>query len=225
MLSLKASAQFRSRCHKGDNAPSQEFFQRSIDLDSTFAGGYRGLALARFEAAETFQRLDLNEAQTSAEKAHTCLGYALLARGEHQSSVAEIKRALSMSPNLAFAHGQLGAALLFSSPSDEAMAHLRTSIRLDPRDPLLAMRLTHLAVGHYFCHEYGAAVEVAKRVILSYPDPTLLPLACRRSGPSQSDRGGAPLRSSIDSGPSSRQAPLSAMGRPQKSATPHSCFT
>ena len=133
MLSLKAPAQFRSRCHKGDNAPSQEFFQRSIDLDPTFAGGYRGLALARFEAAETFQRLDVNEAQPSAERlareaialydtdaeAHTCLGYAFLARGEHQSSVAEIKRVLSMSPSLAFAHGQLGAALLFSSRSDE----------------------------------------------------------------------------------------------------------
>src|SRR6516162_8212663 len=59
MLSLKASAQFRSRCHKGDNAPSQEFFQRSIDLDPTFAGGYRGLALAWFEAAETFKNWTL----------------------------------------------------------------------------------------------------------------------------------------------------------------------
>ena len=101
--------------------PRKNFFSDRL-ISTTFAGGYRGLALARFEAAETFQRLDLNEAQTSAEKAHTCLGYALLARGEHQSSVAKIKRALSMSPNLAFAHGQLGAALLFSCPSDEAIA-------------------------------------------------------------------------------------------------------
>jgi|SRR6516165_6622156 len=91
-----------------------------------------------------------------------------------------------MSPNLAFAHGQLGAALLFSSPSDEAIAHLRTSIRLDPRDPLLAMRLTRVPVGHYFCHKYGATIEVAKRGILSYPD---FPLSYRWLAPALGQAG------------------------------------
>jgi adenylate cyclase len=53
---------------------------------------------------------------------------------------------------------------------EEGIAALKTCIRLDPRGPLLAVRLLHVACGLYFSREYEATVEAAKRLIRSYPD-------------------------------------------------------
>ena len=47
---------------------------------------------------------------------------------------------------------------------------LQRYLRLDPRDPIIGVVSRQLAIGHYFCREYEAAVEAAKRVIRSYPD-------------------------------------------------------
>ena len=47
---------------------------------------------------------------------------------------------------------------------------LERSIRLDPRDPRVAVRLMQMALGLYYSREYTAAVEAAKRGIRSYPD-------------------------------------------------------
>jgi len=173
-----------SEANRDDNGIAQSFFQRAIDLDPTFAGGYSGLALAQLQAAAVYQKLDLLEAQSSAEtrarravaldgadaEARSCLGWALQARGELEGALAEIDRALVMSPNLAVAHGQRGATLIFSGRPKEGLAAVQTSIRLDPRDPFSAIRLLHIACGLYFSCEYEEAIEAAKRLIRSYPD-------------------------------------------------------
>jgi adenylate cyclase len=168
-----------------DNALAEKFFRDAIDLDPTFAGGYRGLGYAEFQAAMSgFQKRSLAEAQSSAEalarravgldgadaEARTFLGEMLLYRGDHEGALAEAERALAMSPNLAAAHGWRGSTLTFSGRLDQGLASLRTSIRLDPRDPMLALRLNHLALGLYLSHEYEAAIEAAKRGIRSNPD-------------------------------------------------------
>jgi adenylate cyclase len=75
-----------------------------------------------------------------------------------------------MSPNLAIAHGHRGATLIFAGRPREGLAALETCIRLDPRDPYLAVRLLHVACGLYFCSEYEASIEAAKRLIRSFPD-------------------------------------------------------
>ena len=74
-----------------------------------------------------------------------------------------------MSPNLAAAHGQSGATLIFSGRPTEGVAALHTSMRLDPRDPNWAIRMQQMAIGHYFRHEYEAAIEAAKRAVWAYP--------------------------------------------------------
>ena len=75
-----------------------------------------------------------------------------------------------MSPNLAVAHGQRGATLIFSGRPKEGLAAVQMSIRLDPRDRFSAIRLLHIACGLYFSGEYEAVIEAAKRLIRSYPD-------------------------------------------------------
>jgi adenylate cyclase len=92
------------------------------------------------------------------------------ARGELEGALVEVERALAMSPNLAVAHWQRGATLIFSGRPQEGLAALETCIRLDPRDPFMAVRLLHMACGLYFAREYECVIEAAKRLIRSYPD-------------------------------------------------------
>ena len=96
--------------------------------------------------------------------------------GDYDGALAEAEIALAMSPNLALAHGTLGETLIFSGRPREGLAAVQTSIRLDPRDPKLVMRLNNLALSLYFSGEYEAAVEAAKRAIRANPD---FPLAYR----------------------------------------------
>ena len=168
-----------------DYALAQEFFEEAIVQDLTFGGGYRGIAFAQFQEASVFQTRSLPEAQISAEtlarravvldsidaEAHACLGQALWARGELDGMLVEAKRALTISPNLALAHGVLGAALVFSGQPLKGIEALQTSNRLDPRDyATLPLRLNQIALALYFAGEYEAAMHAAKTGIQSYPD-------------------------------------------------------
>ena len=173
-----------SKANPDDDTIAQNFFRQAIDLDPTFAPGYSALALAQLQAAAVYQKLSLAEAQSSAEalarravsldgadaEARSCLGWALQARGELEGALVEIERALAMSPNLAVAHWQRGATLIFSGRPKEGLEALETCIRLDPRDPFMAVRLLHIACGLYFAREYEGVIEAAKRLIRSYPD-------------------------------------------------------
>jgi adenylate cyclase len=173
-----------SKATADDDEIAEKFFKQAIDLDSSFSGGYSALALYQLQAAALYQKQDLADAQRSAEalarravaldgadaEARSCLGWALQARGEVDDALAEIERALSMSPNLAIAHGHRGATLIFAERPKEGLAALETCIRLDPRDPYLAVRLLHIACGLYFNGEYEASVKAAKRLIRSYPE-------------------------------------------------------
>jgi adenylate cyclase len=164
-----------------DNAAAQKFFQKAIDLDPTFAGGFAGLARAQFHAAARFQTYSLAVMQSSTEslarrgvgldgadaEARSCLAAVLLRRGDHEGALAEAERALVMAPNLASAHGALGAALMYSARPKDGVVALQTSIRLDPRDP--SNRLHQVALAFYFCREYASAVEAANRAIRAYP--------------------------------------------------------
>ncbi len=75
-----------------------------------------------------------------------------------------------MSPNLAVAHWQRGATLIFSGQPMRGLDALEICIRLGPRDPFMAVRLLHIACRLYFAREYEGVIEAAKRLILSYPD-------------------------------------------------------
>ena len=166
------------------NAEAQRFFQQCIDLDPNFAGGYWGLAWAQLHAGTGLQNRDLAEAQGSAEKlarkavalneadaeARSSLAFTLLMRGDHHGALTEAERALAPSPNLAVAHGEKGAALIFSGHPTDGLAALQTCIRLDPHDPLLRVRLLHKTTAFYFAGDYEAAVNAAEEAIRSYPD-------------------------------------------------------
>jgi adenylate cyclase len=173
-----------SKANPEDDAIAEKLFQQAVDLDPTFAGPYSALALVQLQSAAIYQKLDLVQAQRSAEalarravaldaadaEARSCLGWALQARGELEGALVEIDRALTMSPNLAIAHGHRGATLIFSGRPKEGLTALETCIRLNPRDPFLSVRLLHIVCGLYFAREYEAVIKAAKRLTQAYPD-------------------------------------------------------
>jgi adenylate cyclase len=170
-----------------DNALAEKFFQQAIDLDPTFAGGYKALALARTTAGAVYQTHNLPEALASAEElarravaldgtdaeARTRIAVTLYLRADYEGALAEVQRALTISPNLAAAHGVRGSTLVFSGRPKDGLASLETCVNLDPHDPNLAARLNHIALALYFRREYEAAIEAAKRTIRSYPNHPL----------------------------------------------------
>ena len=175
---------YLSKANSDDDTIAQNFFRQSINLDPAFASAYSALALAQLQAAAVYQKLTLLEAQVSAEalarravaldgadaEARSCLGWALQARGELEGALIEIERALRMCPNLAVAHWQRGATLIFSGRPQEGLEAIEACIRLDPRDPFMSVRLLHIACGNYFAKQYNGVIEAAKRLIRSYPD-------------------------------------------------------
>ena len=164
-----------SKASAEDNARAEKFFQRAIDLDPMFAGGYIGLATVLSRAKGTQSKEEALARRAVAldggdAEAHSRLALALVARGDHQGARAQAERALALCPNLAAAHGALGVALAYSGQPKEGLAALKTCIRLDPRDPSLVNRLNQEALAHYFCRDYEATVEAAERAIRSFPD-------------------------------------------------------
>jgi adenylate cyclase len=59
---------------------------------------------------------------------------------------------------------------MYSGRPKEGLAALETCIRLDPYAPSMVLRLSQVAWALYFCREYAAAVEAAKRAIRTFPD-------------------------------------------------------
>jgi adenylate cyclase len=167
-----------------DNDLAERFFQQAINLDPSFAGGYTGLADAQARAAGVYGKRTLAEIADSIfalarravtldgndAEARTCFAMQLMRRGDYEGALAEVELALAISPNLAAAYGDLGAALMWSGHPKKGRAALEKSIRLDPRNPNMNLRLLDVAISFHLSHEYDAAIEAAKRGIRSYPN-------------------------------------------------------
>jgi adenylate cyclase len=64
--------------------------------------------------------------------------------------------------------------LIFSGHPRDGLGALERGIRLDPRDSGSAVRINQMVAAHYFCRDYDAAIEAAKRVIRAYPEHPLV---------------------------------------------------
>jgi adenylate cyclase len=202
-----------------DNELAEKFFQQGIDLDPTFAGGYRGLAWAQMFSASQFQRRTLKEVQASAgvlarravqldsadAEAHVCLSFWLFREGDGPGALVEAKRALALSPNLANAHLAVGAALARSDRTEESLAPRETSIRLDPCGPQVMIAWDHLVATLYEVGQYERLLDVAQHVIRARPDhpPTYRWLAASLGQLGRTAEARAALEKAIAVGPAS----------------------
>jgi len=171
------------RGNADDNVLAQRFFSQAIDLDPNFAGSYAGLAETYTMAATQFHTCTLADVEKLQERAarravaldpgdayaRVLFGVIFLLRGDHDAALAEVERALALTPNLADAHATKGVSLILSGKAADGISSLLTSIKLDPRSPLVWVRVSQIVLGRYLAGEYAAAARDADQVIRSYP--------------------------------------------------------
>ena len=171
-LGLEAQYQFSEE----GNREAQRLFRLATEADPGFAAAYARLAYAMvigviyfdvrpvdklldeaLELARRAARLDDQDAV-----AHFALGRAMLARGEYDASVRELRAAIDLDPALAQAHCALGDSLAYSGQLEESIPNFEEAIRISPRDPYRWAFLTYGAMAHLFRGDYEASAEWAR---------------------------------------------------------------
>src|SRR5262249_34763374 len=114
-------------------------------------------------AAETAVQLD-----SSSAEAHTSLGiYRSWFEHDWEEGLRQLRRAIELSPNYAFAHDQLGQALAILGRFDEAVAEGERALALDP---LSASILVDVGITFVFQRQVPAVRDLARKT--AELDPT-----------------------------------------------------
>jgi TolB-like protein/Flp pilus assembly protein TadD len=159
-------------------AKAMTLFQRSIEIDPSYAPPYAGLAdcyellgsapystLAPREAfpqAEAAARKALELDSTLAE-AHVSLGYSQLAyEWNFPEARREFEKAHQLRPGYATGHQFYGYYLTAMGKLDEAIAERKKAVELDPISPLL-----HSALGeaYYHARQFDVTIEQNKKAL------------------------------------------------------------
>jgi tetratricopeptide (TPR) repeat protein len=164
------------RFTKDENGLAQRFFQRSIELDPTFARAHAGLSFTYWQSA--FQHWgdkgrDRDRAYATAGQgliadhrdpsAHWAMGRALWMRGEVDQSLMELEQAVDISPNFALGHYALSFVQSQSGDAQAAIAAADHSRSLSPFDPLLFGMLGARAMAHVRLGQFEEAADWALR--------------------------------------------------------------
>jgi adenylate cyclase len=167
-----------------ENDLAKGFFQRAIDLDPSFAGGFYGLALAHLWDCWVYvsrpvqdcvsvalplaqHALKLDDADPMPHFVTSCV---LMMNGDVDEAVPFAQQAVSLNPNNAWAVGFLGGLSNLVNSLNDGLAVLRKAIRISPHDPMLSTWTNWLAIGNYFARNYSGALEASERVIRLRPD-------------------------------------------------------
>ena len=149
-----------------------DFFQKSIDIDPTYAPPYAGLADSyellgsapysalppreAFPKAEAAARKALALDDTLAE-AHVSLGYSYLVYEWNPTEAEkEFSRALALRPDYATGHQFYAYYLTAIGKLDEAIAERKRATELEPLDPLLS---SALGEAYYQNRQFDLTVE------------------------------------------------------------------
>jgi TolB-like protein/Flp pilus assembly protein TadD len=167
------------RCTREDLIEARTLFRQAVGLDAELGPAYSAEAEAcYYEVVYGFARSNEENRENAigparravtldAEDAgaHCTLGRIRYLRREYPPAISELKTALELNPSLALAHYGLGAALVFSGKSDDAVPHLESAIRLSPHDPAMGSFLVRIADARYFMADCEGAATFALRAL------------------------------------------------------------
>ncbi len=162
------------RFTKADNDLAHQFFKRSSEADPTFARAYAGISFTHWQNAFQHWADRDQEADLAYEAAgrslivddhdpaaHWAMGRALWLRSSQDQAVAELERAVDLSPNFALGHYALSFVQSQSGDPAAAIASSDHSRSLSPFDPLLFGMLGARAMAHVRLGQYEEAAEWA----------------------------------------------------------------
>jgi adenylate cyclase len=147
-------------------AEGRRRFQRAIDLDPDFLGGYAGLSLVesseilfgmRERTPDTLGRvLDLAEKSVSRDEPlgwpYVALAFARWVNGRHDEAVEAARKAVEIQPGDAETHAWLGFFLTWAGQPLEGIPHIERAMRLSPayHGPFLNfLGYAHVMAGHH----------------------------------------------------------------------------
>lgn len=157
-----------------ENRLARADFREAAQLDPTFSRAYAGISFTHWQSA--FQRWgdpreEATAAYVSASRsllvddldplAHWAMGRALWLKGSHGESLAELRRAVDISPSFSLGHYAIAFVQSQSGDPGEAVQAAEQSRQLSPYDPMLFGTYGALAMAHARLGEYARAAECA----------------------------------------------------------------
>lgn len=166
-----------SRLTRTATSNARTMFERSVELDPSYAPAYVGLGRVDLVAVSLGWTPDPAGTLRRAEgRARTAIGIdefnptaqALLGRiyirlGEYDRAVEALRHALALNPSDAEIYASLGDALLWSGDLDEARKMLEMATGLDPKLP--SHDLFNLGAAYFLLGQHGAAAQVYERAV------------------------------------------------------------
>lgn len=164
------------------NRLAREYFQRSIDLDPSFARAYAGLALTHSRDAidgwVANPSESLRQAAALAERAaamdpslaqvHFVSGQVDLFRRRYIEAIEATQRALRVDPNYADAYALSAWVLNYAGRTEQAEAAMSRALRLNPRPT--GSYLEVLGEIRFAQHRYRDSASVFARVLEINPN-------------------------------------------------------
>ncbi len=158
------------------NVQARQMFERAIHLDPEFSTAYGALGFTYFhEWTFGWSRdpLSLERAFELAQKTlglgdslplgHHLLGKVYLWKKQYETAIAELKKAIALSPNYADQLVGLGYILNFAGRPEEAIGLVKKAMRLNPMYP--AYYLWELGHTYFLTGRYEEAIEALKRLL------------------------------------------------------------
>ncbi|MGB5706539.1 MAG: adenylate/guanylate cyclase domain-containing protein [Arenicellales bacterium] len=156
-----------------------ELFKRSSEADPKFAPAYAYCAYCCYQfvilgSAENPDTL-LQEGMAAAKMALLCddrdaISYFAIGRihmmlGDHDASIAALRKSIELNPCFAQAYHGLAFALSLAGELEESKHTTKHAVAMSPRDPMLwAFTIVH-ALNYILSQEYDAALEWANHTL------------------------------------------------------------
>ena len=176
---------YHYRYTRDDNLRAQSHFREALKIAPAYARASAALTLALVHAANVGWAGDARDSYYSDAMlharaavqadprdplAHYALGTTFQNIGAPEDAIAQLREATRLDPSYAAAHANLSIVYNFINRPDAALPEIELALRLSPHDPRKFQWLPSLAISHYLCGRYRAALAAAQEALSARPD-------------------------------------------------------
>ncbi|MGD9179982.1 MAG: tetratricopeptide repeat protein [Desulfobacterales bacterium] len=167
---------------KEKNVRARLLYEEAIALDPGYARVHVGLGWTHFydarygwaeSRAESIKMADKYaqkaiEMDDTLDAAYTLLGAIYLVKCQHEKSIAQMERAITLNPNSAQNNSVMAGSLGCAGRWEEGIGYAEKSIRLAPTPPAYSFWI--LGRAYFMTGKYDKAIETFKRAVHVNPD-------------------------------------------------------